>query len=115
MYGRRKLGEILVDLGYIDYLQLEEALQLQQREGGMLGQILVRLGYLDADQLAEAQAEQYDVDYEKITPDSAQPDAVAKVPAAMARSLKVLPLRIEDGKLVVAMANCNMYAISLAT
>jgi type IV pilus assembly protein PilB len=105
MYGRRKLGEILVDLGYIDYLQLEEALQLQQREGGMLGQILVRLGYLDADQLAEAQAEQYDVDYEKITPDSAQPDAVAKVPAAMARSLKVLPLRIEDGKLVVAMEN----------
>jgi type IV pilus assembly protein PilB len=71
----------------------------------MLGQILVRLGYLDADQLAEAQAEQYDVDYEKITPDSAQPDAVAKVPAAMARSLKVLPLRIEDGKLVVAMEN----------
>ena len=105
MYGRRKLGEILVDLGYINYLQLEEALQLQQREGGMLGQILVRLGYIDADQLAEAQAEQYDVGYEKIIPESAQPDAVAKVAAAMAKSLKVLPLRIEDGKLIVAMEN----------
>lgn len=105
MYGRRKLGEILVDLGYIDYLQLEEALQLQQHEGGMLGQILIRLGYIDADQLAEAQAEQYDVDYEKVTPESVQPDAVAKVSAAMAKSLKVLPLRMEDGKLVVAMEN----------
>ncbi len=105
MYGRRKLGEILVDLGYISYLQLEEALQLQQREGGMLGQILVQLGYIDADQLAEAQAEQYDVGYEKIIPESAQPDAVAKVALAMAKSLKVLPLRIEDGKLIVAMEN----------
>lgn len=66
MYGRRKLGEILVDLGYIDYAQLDEALQVQQRDGGMLGQILVRLGYIDADQLAEAQAEQYDVVYERL-------------------------------------------------
>lgn len=105
MYGRRKLGEILVDLGYIDYAQLDEALQVQQRDGGMLGQILVRLGYVDADQLAEAQAEQYDVDYEKITPESAHPEAIARVTAAMARSLKALPLRIEDGKLVVAMEN----------
>ncbi len=105
MYGRRKLGEILVDLGYIDYAQLDEALQVQQRDGGMLGQILVRLGYIDADQLAEAQAEQYDVDYEKITPGSAHPEAIARVTAAMAKSLKVLPLRVEDGKLVVAMEN----------
>ena len=105
MYGRRKLGEILVDLGYIDYAQLDEALQVQQRDGGMLGQILVRLGYIDADQLAEAQAEQYDVVYEKITPGSAHPEAIARVTAAMAKSLKVLPLRVEDGKLVVAMEN----------
>ena len=105
MYGRRKLGEILVDLGYIDYAQLDDALQLQQRDGGMLGQILVRLGYINADQLAEAQAEQYDVDYEKITVGSAHPEAIAKVTAAMAKSLKVLPLRVEDGKLVVAIEN----------
>jgi len=105
MYGRRKLGKILVDLGYIDYSQLEEALQVQQREGGMLGQVLVRLGYINADQVAEARAEQYDVDYEKVTPESVQPEAVSKVPATLAKSLQVLPLRIEDNKMVVAMAN----------
>lgn len=37
--------------------------------------MLLRLGYVNADQLAEAQAEQYDVDYEKVTPESLQPAA----------------------------------------
>lgn len=105
MYGWRKLGEILVDLGYITLGQLEEALQEQQRNGGLLGEVLVRLGYIDADQLAQARAEQYDVDYEKITPESVQPEAVARVPENMAKTLNALPLRIEDNKLIVAMMN----------
>lgn len=105
MYGWRKLGEILVDLGYISPEQLEESLQEQQRSGGLLGEVLVRLGYIDADQLAEARAEQYDVGYEKITPEDIQPEAVARVPANMAKTLNALPLRIEDNKLIVAMMN----------
>jgi len=105
MFGRRKLGEILVDLGYISPAQLEEALQEQQRTGGLIGEVLLRLGYVNADHIAEARAEQYDVDYEKVTPESVQPEAVAKVPLTLAKSLQVLPLRIEDNKLVVAMVN----------
>jgi type IV pilus assembly protein PilB len=105
MYGRRKLGEILLDLGYINSAQLEHALQEQQRNGGLLGDVLIRLGYLSADQLAEARAEQYDVDYEKVDPESIQLEAIAKVAPATVRSLKVLPLRIAEGKLVVAMEN----------
>jgi type IV pilus assembly protein PilB len=105
MYGRRKLGEILLNLGYINSAQLEHALQEQQRNGGLLGDVLIRLGYLSADQLAEARAEQYDVDYEKVDPESIQSEAIAKVAPATVRSLKVLPLRIAEGKLVVAMEN----------
>jgi type IV pilus assembly protein PilB len=105
VYGRRKLGEILLDLGYIDYAQLEDALAEQQRNGGLLGDVLIRLGYASADQIAEARAEQYDVDYEKIDPETVQPEAVAKVSPMTAKSLKALPLRIAEGKLVVAMEN----------
>ncbi|MDW8291239.1 MAG: ATPase, T2SS/T4P/T4SS family [Armatimonadota bacterium] len=105
MYGRRKLGEILIDLGHIDHAQLEEALQEQARSGGLIGEVLLRLGYINADQLAEAQAEQYDVDYEKVTPESVQPEAINKIPPVMARSMRVLPLRIEGERLVVAMEN----------
>ncbi|MEJ5252341.1 MAG: hypothetical protein WHX60_10685 [Armatimonadota bacterium] len=105
MYGRRKLGEILVDLGYIDLAQLEEALREQQRNGGLLGEVLIRLGYINADQLAEAQAEQYDVDYEKISIEDIAPEAIVRVPANMAKTLRALPLRIEDNRLIVAMMN----------
>ncbi|MCS6829179.1 MAG: ATPase, T2SS/T4P/T4SS family [Armatimonadota bacterium] len=105
MYGRRKLGQILIDLGYLDDAQLDAALQEQQRSGGLLGEVLLRLGYITPDQLAQARAEQYDVDYEKVTPDTVQDEAINKVPCAIARSLQVLPLRIEDNRLVVAMAN----------
>lgn len=105
MFGRRRLGEILLDLNYVDAKQLEEALQEQQRTGELLGQVLIRLGYIDADHLAEARAEQFDVDYERIDPEAVQPEALAKVLPHMAKSLKVLPIRIEDGRLVVAMEN----------
>ncbi|NSW77849.1 MAG: Flp pilus assembly complex ATPase component TadA [Chthonomonadetes bacterium] len=105
MYGRRKLGEILVDLGYIDLAQLEEALREQQQNGGLLGEVLIRLGYINADQLAEAQAEQYDVDYEKISIEDIDPEAIVRVPANMAKTLRALPLRTEDNRLIVAMMN----------
>lgn len=105
MYGRRKLGQILIDLGYITDQQLEEALHQQQSTGELIGQVLIRLGYIDTEQLAHAQAEQFEVAYEKILPESVFPEAVEKVPATLARGLKVMPIRIEEGKLVVAMLN----------
>jgi type IV pilus assembly protein PilB len=60
--GRKQLGQILCEKGYVKLSQLEQAL-IEQVEGKYrpLGQILLELGYITTEQLDEAlalQAEQ---------------------------------------------------------
>ena len=45
----KKIGEILLDKGFITEAQLEEALDIQrsQNHSMMLGMILIQLGYID--------------------------------------------------------------------
>jgi hypothetical protein len=42
-----KLGEMLVEHGVVSQAQLDEALTVQQKDGGLIGVILVNLGHLD--------------------------------------------------------------------
>lgn len=103
--GRLRIGEILLQLGYITPEQLEEALQIQQSTRELLGEVLQRLGYITPEQLARAQAYQFGVDYERINPQSIAPDVRSAIPAYLARQLRVLPLRKEKHRLIVAMLN----------
>lgn len=103
--GRLRIGEILVQLGYITSEQLDEALQIQQSTRELLGEILQRLGYITSEQLARAQAYQFGVDYERLNLQSIEPDVRHVIPAYLARQLRVLPLRKEKHRLIVAMLN----------
>jgi hypothetical protein len=52
--GRRPIGQILKDAGFLSQHQLELALQEQQRSNEKLGEILVRMGLLEAGELQAA-------------------------------------------------------------
>ena len=55
----RRIGQIFVDLGFIDDYQLEMLLEeQQQRPGELLGKIALELSLITDDQLAQALAEQ---------------------------------------------------------
>ena len=55
----RRIGQILVDLGFLDEDQLETLLdEQQQRPGEMLGQIAISLNMVNDEQLAQALGEQ---------------------------------------------------------
>ena len=60
MVGSKRLGEILMAQGRLTREQLEEALQVQRREGRrrLLGQILVSRGYVSAAAVKAALAKQ---------------------------------------------------------
>ncbi|MBN2161284.1 MAG: hypothetical protein JW807_17995 [Spirochaetes bacterium] len=49
----KRLGEILMENGIISENQLNEALRLQNKKGGLLGIILVEMGYLKPKVLAD--------------------------------------------------------------
>jgi hypothetical protein len=58
----RPLGQLLVERGLIDEVQLEKALAQQRREGRTLGEILVERGWLTRFGLAAALASQHGVE-----------------------------------------------------
>ena len=58
--AQRKLGQILVDLGYLSDDQLWDVLEEQkQSPGEIIGQVAVRMGFVTQEQVTEALAEQW--------------------------------------------------------
>mgnify|MGYP007070676037 CR=1 FL=1 len=51
MVDKRRMGEILVELGLIDEYNIRHALDVAKREGLKLGEAIIRLGYLGEDQV----------------------------------------------------------------
>ncbi|MCP4133307.1 MAG: hypothetical protein GY754_20225 [bacterium] len=51
--SRLKIGEILMANGLISKDQLDDALSVQEKQGGLLGMILVNLQYIKPDTLTQ--------------------------------------------------------------
>src|SRR3954453_15890072 len=58
--AKRRLGDIFVERGLIHGAQLEEALSVQRESGGKLGEVLVELGFVTRVELAGVIVEQWD-------------------------------------------------------
>ena len=107
MAGRMRLGDILVGMGAITADQLEAALAWRQVSEARerLGDTIIRLGYITELDLAHALARQLDLTWEDLSHADVEPEIAALVSAQVATDSQVLPLRIEDGTLVVAMVD----------
>src|SRR2546423_9987098 len=57
---RRRLGDIIVERGLVTPYELEEALRIQRENGGKLGEVLVELGFITRVGLAGVINEQWD-------------------------------------------------------
>lgn len=100
-----RLGERLIEKGWITHAQLEEVLKLQRASGGLLGDILLEMGAVTSAQLGEALEEVYGVPYVQLSNTTIDSAAVQLVPESVAREKKVLPLRVEEDRLVTAMVD----------
>jgi type IV pilus assembly protein PilB len=108
----RKLGQILVDLGFIADEQLEMLLEEQnQHPGQKVGKIAEDMGLITDDQLVQALAEQFamqTVDIEGFVPPD---DARKQLSDAMAQLYRVIPLQMNDG--VLTLATCDPQNLSM--
>lgn len=98
------LGRILVETGALTPSALRNAEEDRDRSGRRLDEVLLRGGVVDEVQVARALAEQLNLGFvgPPLLPD---PDALALVPAAVARGKGILPLVVAGRRLTVAMAN----------
>jgi biotin carboxyl carrier protein len=102
-----RIGELLVKAGALTEEGLAAALDEQRRAPGQrLGEVLVRLGLVDEVTLVKELARQLGllrVQLELMPPPP--PDVLARVPADVARRLKVIPLHLEGSTLGVVMTD----------
>jgi len=93
------IGEILVAKCKLAPEAIDRALSKQRDEGGLLGEVLIRMKLCDEDQLALALATQFDLTYVRDLP------RADDIPINFARQRVVMPLRRENGRVVIAVAD----------
>jgi type IV pilus assembly protein PilB len=98
-------GEFMEQKGLVDRAELARALSYQQEHGGMLGQVAVSLGLVDEREIAAALSEYLGIPLADLRRETISPDAKALVDESFAREHALVPLRVENGSLFVAMAD----------
>lgn len=107
-----KIGEILLYAGKISSEQLETALVEQEGTSKKLGEILVDKGWVTPNDIVEVLEYQLGFPRVDLTRYEVNERLVAILPESIARRHKVVPIDAKDGKLVVAMVDpLNFYAI----
>jgi len=109
----RRLGNVLIERGYLSLEQLEAALAHQkQQPGKLLGEILVSEQFCSEDQVVECLAVEYDVPYAKLEARLYDPKAIELLPRQYIEENLVFPLFAVRGLLTVAVAEpTNMFLI----
>ncbi|MEA2460738.1 MAG: type pilus assembly protein PilB, partial [Actinomycetota bacterium] len=107
-----QLDELLRARGLITDEQLEEARSQAVQRGRSVGRVLIELGYVTEAGLVAILSEQLGLEFVDLTETQMDASAMAMVPEATARRHNCIPVRFEDNKLVVAMADpANVIAI----
>jgi type IV pilus assembly protein PilB len=103
--GRPLLGGFLMRKGQLTAEGLEQALAEQERCRLPLGQVLIGLGLITTRHLAEALADQHGLEFIDLGDTTLDAAAVALLPESLAQRYQALPVRIENGMAVVAVAD----------
>ncbi len=108
----RRIGQILVDLGFLREEQLEVLLEeQQQRPGEMIGQIAISLGLINDDQLAQGLAEQMGMQVVSLSDVVIPVEVLTHVTEPMAHLYRIIPLKFEHDVLTIAM--CDPQKLSI--
>ena len=109
----RSLGAILLESTSLTEEQLNQALTVQREKGLRLGEALVQLKFLRTEDILKALSIQLGYPYESpIDMESIDPALVDPLPINFAKENEILPLRKENGNLIVAASDpTRFYAL----
>ncbi|HVS35771.1 MAG TPA: ATPase, T2SS/T4P/T4SS family [Gemmataceae bacterium] len=110
--GKRRLGQVLIDLGFIDDDQLWGVLDEAKSSNLPTGQVAVSRGLINDDQLLQALAEQHGLKTINLQEAKPQPEVIALVPETMADVYKILPLTVKEKVLTIVVGDpANLTAV----
>ncbi len=104
--GKKLIGQILLKNGALTPDQLDEALAKQEDSNKRIGEILIELGFIKEDDLLIALEEQFGLPYLKaLSPEMVDHELIAKVPRNFAQTYQVIPLKRENDVVTIATAD----------
>jgi type IV pilus assembly protein PilB len=106
----RRLGQVLIDLGFLDEDQLWDILEEAKSSGQLTGQVGVARGLINEDQLLTALADQQGLKVVNLEDIKVTPEATTLVPETMASVYKILPLSFRDNVLTIALSDPSNLA-----
>ena len=101
-----RIGDILVEQGKLTTEQLNRAVQIQRETNRVLGDLLVELGFVERLDIVRGLALQLDIPFYELADDFAlEPEEVALIPESVARKFCLIPVRKDPAStyLVVVM------------
>ncbi|MEW6026489.1 MAG: ATPase, T2SS/T4P/T4SS family [Planctomycetota bacterium] len=105
MSPRRLLGQILKEMEVVNESQIKQAMIIQGDKGGAIGKILIQLGYATEEEVLLALGAQAGMEVINLEETEIPKEIIGKIPASMARSYKIIPVKFEQNTLTVAMSN----------
>ncbi len=105
MSDRKRLGELLCERSYLDDVALKRALLQQETADKKLGQVLLDSGYITRKQLNETLAHQAGIAKADLDEISILPDVISLVPAELVSKYSILPMERRNGQLILAMTD----------
>ncbi|MFA5074460.1 MAG: ATPase, T2SS/T4P/T4SS family [Nitrospirota bacterium] len=109
---KKLLGEMLLAGKLIKEEHLKRALEEQNKRGGKIGEILVDLGFINEHSLATFLGRQLHIPFIEIEKQLVDQESMKMIPPDMARRLTAIPLYRDNENLMVAMADpLNIFGL----
>lgn len=100
-----RIGEMLMKYGIITEEQLDEALRLQKKSDKRLGELLVDLGYLNSEDLHWMLSEQADLPFVEIHPEMLEASLILRFPKELLYQHTILPLHESETRIYVVVGD----------
>ena len=105
MTQKVRIGDKLVESGYITNEQLERALFLQRGTGKRIGEILIEQGLITAETLTSVLTDLLNIESIDLAHLTIDQSATSLIPENICKRYKVFPFKLENNKLHIAMSD----------
>lgn len=111
MKNKKRLGDLLVELGYITQKQVDEAIKIQKSTSKRLGRIFVEQGLITEESLINLLELQLGIPRIDLESTDVNMAAVTTISEGLAKKYNLIPVKFNNGNLVIAMSDpLNVFA-----
>jgi type IV pilus assembly protein PilB len=110
----RRIGQILVDLGFLTDDQLEIILEEQEQQpGALLGKIAEDMQLITDEQLIQGLAEQMSMQTVSLEDADLSEELLEKVTETMAQLYRIVPIRYDEDSSTLTVATCDPQNLTI--